>query len=258
MELTFDQVPLIALICLLAAMLQGAIGFGLALFAIPLMVWAGIELPVAIAVVQVVAATQMGWGCWAYRRHIDWKPAVGVNLCRLVTLPLGVATLVYLVATGPEPVKMAVGVTLLLVVGVRVAARIQPREKVRWWWAALAGMVSGYIGGLVAMAGPPIVLWVTAHRWSSQKIRAMIWITLLPTNPVSVVLLIWQYGMPVVWGALLGAALIPVSLAGAMMGMRLGGRMSVEHLRAAALVVLVLLALASIIEPLLAMREAAM
>ena len=253
MDLTLDQVPLIALICLLAALLQGAIGFGLALLAIPLMVWAGVELPVAIAVVQIVAATQMGWGCWAYRRHIDWKPAVGVNLCRLLTLPLGVLTLVYLVASGPGPVKLVVGVMLLLAVAVRVLVRVKPRAKVRWWWAALAGTVSGYVSGLVAMSGPPVVLWVTAHQWSTQKMRAMIWICLLPTKPVAVVLLISQFGMPVVWGTLLGVALVPVTLLGGMSGMRLGGRMSAEHLRAVALIVLVIIALVSIIEPAMAM-----
>jgi uncharacterized protein len=248
-ELGFEHIPTIALIMVLGALLQGAVGFGMALFALPVMVWVGVELPVAIAVVQVTAITQMAWGCWAYREHIDWRPAVGVNACRLVTLPLGVLTLVYLVAQGTGPVKVVVGAALLLAVVVRVAVRVQPREKVRWWWAALAGLVSGYTGGLVAMSGPAIVLWVTAHRWSTNKSRVMMWISMLPLIPVTLSLLTYQYGMPIVHGVLLGLAMVPVTLLGAMSGTNLGARMAPERLRGAALVVLTIIAVVTIVEP---------
>lgn len=257
MDLTLEYVPAIALIAVMGALLQGAVGFGMALFALPLMVWVGVELPVAIAVVQVTAIAQMSWGCWTYRDRIEWRPALGINACRLITLPLGVLTLVYLVSLGPGPVKVAVGVALLVAVGVRVGVRVRPREKVRWWWGALAGLASGYTGGLVAMSGPPVVLWATAHRWSTDKTRVMMWISMLPLVPIMLAMLVYEFGMPVVHGIGVGVALVPVTLAGAMGGTTLGARIPAERLRGTALAVLIVIAVVSIIEPLMAMRGAA-
>lgn len=256
MSFALEQVPAIALIALLGALLQGALGFGIALFALPLMVWVDVPLPVAIAVVHTTSVGQMGWGCWKYREHILWKPAAGVNLGRLATLPLGVLTLAYLVSLGTGPVKLVVGVALLLAVVIRTAVRVQPREKVRWWWAALAGTTSGYLGGVVGMSGPPIVLWVTAHNWSTDKTRAMMWSSMLPVTPVIVALMMYKFGMPVVYGTLLGLALLPLTVMGAMVGTDLGAKLSAHRLRGAALVVLTIIALASVIEPILAMRGA--
>ena len=252
-ELTTEQMVLVALIAVGGATLQGVLGFGIALFALPLMVWAGVSLPVAIAVVQVTAMSQMGWGCWRYRDQIAWKPALGVNACRVLGQPLGWASLVWLVAAGQGTMKQAVGAAILLAVVLRVTVRVKPRAKVRWWWTAIAGFFSGYTGGVVGMSGPPLVLWVTAHEWSTNKTRVMLWIAMLPMMPLSFAFLIYWYGMPVVQGGLLGLAAVPVSLAGAMWGTRMGAKLPVVWLRGAALGLLVVIALASIAQPVMAL-----
>ncbi len=253
MNLGFEQIASIAIIIAGGALLQGTVGFGMALFALPLIIWTGVPLQVAMAIMVAASSVQLASGCWRLREHLDWKPALGVCACRLAVLPLGWLTLFYVADLGQSRVKQVVGATLLLLVALRLMVRVQPREKVRWWWAALAGGSSGYLSGLVGMSGPPIVLWVTAHNWSSQKTRVMVWSCVLPLIPINIAGLAWKFGWPVMYGAAIGLAMAPLTVGANMVGIHLGGRMSGPRLRTMALVVLVLIALASVIQPLLAM-----
>jgi len=255
MGLSVEQIVLITLIAVTGATLQGTLGFGMALFALPLMVWLGVSLPAAIAVVQMTAMTQMAWGCWTYRDRIEWKPVLGVNACRLVTLPLGWLTLVWLVSAGQATMKQAVGAAILLAVVLRVGVRVKPRPDVRWWWTGLAGLGSGYAGGVVGMSGPPLVLWATAHDWSTDKTRAMMWAGMMPLMPLTFAFLLWRFGAPVAEGAVLGLLVLPATLGAAMWGTRVGARLPVVWLRGGALALLVLLGLASIVQPIMAMQS---
>ena len=251
MSLDVTQILVLALAGSAGALLQGTVGFGMALFAVPLIVWAGVPLPVTIAAVMTGAAVQMGVGGWRLRDHISWRPVVGVNLCRLLTLPLGWLTLIAVVAAGSGRAKQVVGVMLLLAVLARALVRVRPRQKLHSAWAALAGGFSGYMSGLVGMSGPPIVLWATAHEWSSDRTRVMIWMSMLPLVPINLAGLTYQFGMPVLEGALVGVCIAPLTIVATLTGMRLGAPLSGDRLRTIALVVLALIAGASILEPLI-------
>ncbi len=245
------QIILIGLSLVSACALQGAVGFGAGLFAIPLIVWIGGNLPAAITITMGGILVQTMWNIYRYRGHVGVREVLPIFGLRMLTMPIGVALLGLLVTTGPAHVKQAVGAMLLLVLAVQWLLKVQPRERVGWGWTVLAGGSSGLTAGLVGMGGPPVVLWVMAHDWSSKKSRSFLWLTYLLLIPFNLLLLVYRFGDEI-WGSLLlGLCLAPLVVAGSEAGMRLGAMMSRQRLRLAALVLLLLLAVASILGPLL-------
>jgi len=245
------QIILVGLALVSACALQGAVGFGAGLFAIPLIVWIGGSLPSAITITMGGILVQTMWNIYRYRGHVQVREVMPMFAMRMLTMPIGVALLGMLVTTGPARVKQAVGGMLLLVLGVQWLSKVQPRERVGWVWTVLAGGSSGLTAGLVGMGGPPVVLWVMAHDWSSKKSRSFLWLTYLILIPFNLVVLAYRFGNEI-WGSLLlGLCLAPLVVVGSEAGMRLGALMSRERLRSAAFVLLFLLAVASILGPLL-------
>ncbi len=234
-----------------ACALQGAVGFGAGLFAIPLMVWAGVGLPESIAVTLGGVMVQTAWNLYRYRDHVSLRDTLPLFYLRVLTLPVGIVLLGVLVSFGQARVKQAIGGMLLLVLVLQWAMKVKPRDHVGWGWTVLAGCASGLTAGLVGMGGPPVVLWVMAHDWPAKKARAFLWATFLMLSPVNTVLLVWKFGGGI-WGpVLLGLCLAPLVVLGSEAGMRAGGLMSRQRLRAAAFGLLLLLALASLLGPML-------
>lgn len=245
------QIILIALALVSACAIQGAVGFGAGLFAIPLIVWIGGSLPSAITITMGGILVQTLWNIYRYRGHVEVREVMPIFWLRLLTMPLGVALLGLLVTTGPARVKQSVGAMLLVVLGIQWLLKVQPRERVGIGWTVLAGGSSGLTAGLVGMGGPPVVLWVMAHDWSSKKSRSFLWLTYLLLIPFNLAVLVYRFGNEI-WGSLiLGLCLAPLVVIGSEAGMRLGAMMSRQRLRSAALMLLFLLAMTSILGPLL-------
>lgn len=232
-----------------AMVLQGAVGFGSGLLAIPLMLWAGVGLPVAIGTLPGAVLVQTGYSAWRYRVHVRWRETVWLTVARYVTLPVGVWLLVLLAGQTLGLAKQVIGVALALVVAVQWVARVRPRARVHWAWTPIAGGLSGLMAGAIGMGGPPLVLWVMAHDWPSRRSRAFLWVLFLLVMPPQVALLVWQFGWPVVQALGVGLAAAPLVLAGAHVGEKLGERLNRRRLRQVALVLLLILAVASIVGP---------
>ncbi len=234
-----------------ACTLQGAVGFGAGMFAIPLMVWAGVDLPSAISVVLGGVVVQTAWNLYRYRDHVRIRDTMPLFYLRVLTLPVGIVLLGVLVTFGQDRVKQAIGLMLLLALVLQWVMKVKPRERVGWGWTVLTGCASGLTAGLVGMGGPPVVLWVMAHDWPAKKARAFLWATFLTLAPFNAVLLVYKFGAGMWWPMLLGLCLAPLVVIGSEVGMRVGGLMSRQRLRAAAFGLLLVLALASILGPLL-------
>jgi uncharacterized protein len=246
-----SQIILVGMALVFACALQGAVGFGAGLFAIPLMLWAGETLPSAIVITLGGIAVQCGWNLYRYRGHVTVRELMPLLLLRVTTLPVGVAMLVVLVGMGTVRVKQVVGLMLLLALGIQWLLKVKPRQRVGWGWTVLAGTSSGLTAGLVGMGGPPVVLWVMAHDWPAKKSRAFLWATFMMLIPFNLSLLVYKFGSGI-WGSLLlGLCLAPLIIAGSELGQRVGGLMNRYRLRSAALLLLLLLALVSILGPVL-------
>ncbi len=143
-------IALAGLVVALGALVQGTIGFGLALVAAPLLA----ILDPALVPVPLLMITAVHGMLTLRREHrdADWH---GVSWALLGRLP-GIALGVLAVATlPPRGFVAAVGLTVLVCAGLSVV-RWRPRPTVPA--LLVAGVVSGAGGTASSIGGPPVAL----------------------------------------------------------------------------------------------------
>jgi hypothetical protein len=135
---------------LVAACLQGAIGFGLGLVAAPVMAIVAPELfPVTII---ILAAALTATSSIVDRAGIDFR---GTGWALLGRIPGTVIGTILVVALPPRGLSSIIGVTVLI--GVLFSV-IGWRPKPRRLTVTLAGLVSGITGTATGIGGPPMAL----------------------------------------------------------------------------------------------------
>jgi len=233
----------------LGAMTQGAIGFASGMLSIPIMVWAGVPLPQAIVVLLVMVVVQTSWNLWRLREHIRLAETLPMVGFRLASLYAGILSLAWLVSLGQDRVKQAIGLAIGLALVVQWVGRVKPKERLAPAWTPAAGLASGWMAGAVGMGGPPLVLWVMAHDWSTQRARCFLWVNFLAVMPVQIALMCWAFPADSVVALPIGLAYTPAVIGASVLGAWLGSKLSRQRLRAVAYAVLGLIALASIAGP---------
>jgi uncharacterized membrane protein YfcA len=208
-----------------ASVLQGAAGFGFSLFATPLLVWLGLPLPGAIILVAISSLAQSAAGARHLRAEVPWRTVVTASIVRVVFLAIGLLLLKRVVRAPVAQVKLAMGIAICALVLLQAAWRPRPAASLRWGWGALAFAASGVLAGLFAMGGPPLVLWSLAHDWSAAKTRGFLFATFALAIPVQIVLLFASFGRALLPHAGLALLLLPVVLAGSMVGIPFGNRL---------------------------------
>jgi uncharacterized membrane protein YfcA len=241
------QVIEVCVIVFLGSILQGAVGFGIGLFSIPLLVWFGVPLPSTVAIIVVASGLQTAWSWFKTREHMDWRDPLPISAIRLLSLPAGLIVLGILSTQGQALIKHVVGAVILAILVAQWAFKIRPRPRVAVGWTWLAGLVSGFLTGLISMGGPPLVMWVMAHDWPSHRSRAFLWLSFLIATPVMIGFLLWRFGHPLVLPMSIGAALTPVIVGGSIVGLRIGRLMNRSHLRMAMTILLIVIAVTSMI-----------
>jgi uncharacterized membrane protein YfcA len=242
-----QQILEICTIVFLGSILQGAVGFGIGLFSIPLLVWFGVSLPATVAIIVVASGLQTAWSWYKTREHMDWRDPIPMTAIRLLALPAGIIVLGVLSAHGQSAIKHVVGGVILAILAAQWLFKVRPRDRIATGWMWLAGLVSGFLTGLISMGGPPLVMWVMAHDWPSHRARAFLWLSFLIATPVMMGLLLWRFGSPLAVPMLIGIMLTPIIVAGSIVGMRLGRLMNRSRLRLAMTILLIVIAVSSMI-----------
>ncbi|XAM01523.1 sulfite exporter TauE/SafE family protein [Phycisphaeraceae bacterium D3-23] len=239
----------LALIMLTAGAVQAAVGFGAGMFATPLMLLLGLSLPEAIGVLSSGVLVQGGYKTWHYRREVPWGFVWPMVWARLAGYGPGFVALYWLSGAGKQVVKPVIGGFILLALSLQVLMRTKPRAHVARGWTWVAGFASGLFAGAVGMGGPPVVLWVVSHDWPALRARVFLWANFFVLMPVAMLALGLIYGRPV-WIAMgWGLVLVPAVMLGTAGGLWLGHRIPRRELRWAMIGLLVVLALTSIVGP---------
>jgi len=238
------------LIVFIASLIQSMIGFGFALIALPLLLSLGFELPDAVALTVTTSIFQRATFAWSMREHIPWKKLRPSIIASIPTLFLGIYMLGIIADQSRELVRQCVGGLLVLLVLVQTFSRIKPREHLHTGWGILAGSAAGFLGGLMNIGGPPMVLWAYAHNWTQQRLRVALVAGSLPCFPLQVALLFWRFGPPIGIPLLIGLAFAPLALLGMKIGLELGHRFHIRILRAAVMTALILMGLCYLLAPL--------
>lgn len=235
-----------------ASALQGTVGFAAGLMGIPLLVMlGGAAMPEAVMTMLLASLIQNLGGVFKLWREVDFRETVGPILIRLLFIPLGVLALQWAVTLPPQHVKAILGVVLLLLVLLQwffaptQAMRLHPL----WSWAAF--IASGFLVGFCGMGGPPMVLWVMAQPWSSEKSRAFLFTMFLSSLVPHVLLLYYTFGEKIGNAGMVTLISTPWIIAGTWLGLYVGSHLRKSRLRPLVYVVLIVTAAAAIASPFL-------
>lgn len=237
------------IVLFLASILHSAAGFAFALFAIPVLLFLGWAPYQAIALTAVCVVIH---GCISVHRSRErprWSEIAGLAAIAVATQPLGGWLLGRIVHLERAQVAQIFGCILLAVLAVKAWLKPQPQERLHPAWGVVTMFFSGIISGLSGMGGPPIVLWLMAHKWSNERVRVTLWTLFSAMAFTNCGWLLWRFGRPVADAALVGLLFAPVTFLGTLPGSRIGARMSPETMRRVATVILILVALYAVGQP---------
>jgi uncharacterized membrane protein YfcA len=249
MPMSPEMIAAAGAILFFSSAVQSVIGFAFNLLAVPLLIWSGFSLAQAVALTSVPILIQVSVATWKLRRDVVWRDVVPPSMIRLLTLPIGISLLYLINGLDPGTVKQIVGALLLLILATQKWIRIEARNSLGWGWDLLAFGLSGIMLGMLAMGGPPVVLWLMAHDWSARRSRAFMAALFLLAAPVQLALLWWKLGEEVADSFLLGFWMIPLVVAGSLAGIRLGNLLDRKRLRSIILFFLFLTGAFSLLGP---------
>lgn len=165
-----------------AALVQGTIGFGFALTAMPVLALL-MDVKDASALVALNAFILSAVMLAQNRRDVDFREATGLIGSAIVGIPFGVL----LLARAPQQV-------VLLILGVTIAAfsiyalvKPAPPQLKNQRWRYVFGFVGGVLGGAYNTSGPPVVLYSAMRSWPPAKFVAVTQAFFTPTYLMIVV-----------------------------------------------------------------------
>ncbi|MEZ5892538.1 MAG: sulfite exporter TauE/SafE family protein [Parvularculaceae bacterium] len=209
-------------VILLAALLQGAVGFGFGLVAMPLLALL-MDAPSAAALAALCAAVMSAVMLIQNRKGVHFGEALGLILAAAAGIPAGV----FVLAHAPRQ-------ALLISLGVLVSAfslysLVHPRtaelKDRRWRFAA--GFFAGVLGGAYNIPGPPVVLYGAMRRWPPERFLGVTQAFFLPTG----LLVMSGHAIAGFWTRevlTLFAFSLPGLVAATFIGKRVAARLSAE------------------------------
>ncbi len=247
--LSLESVTELAAVLFVASLLQGSVGFAAGVFGIPVLFWFGWSLPAASAIIVTSTSVQNLWGFVKYRETLIVREMVLPMVLRVSFIPLGTYALYQAQSLPVDRLKQIVGGVILGITLLVALVSPKPREKLAEFWTYVVFPVSGFLQGLLGMGGPPMVLWVQAHDWSTERSRAYLFGIYLVSLPVSLYSLVQTFGTEIWQAVMITLALLPVVLVATALGLRLGSWLGRQRLRKFTLALLFCLALYNLLEP---------
>lgn len=236
-------------VMILGGIIQSSSGFGFGLFAIPILLFFGFDLASTVAMVIIGSAIQKLMAVKYLKEHLDWKEMVPFVITGLLALPLGIYGMFKVSTMDQSVIKQVIGGVVLVVLVLRWKGTVKSRESVPNIWGYIAGFFSGLLNGFANIGGPPLVLWTLAHQWSNQKMRGTIIAFSLIYVPFQLSLMLVAFGA-VLLNPMLKAVLVsPTVLFGTWVGLKIGERISKDHLKIYMQALLFFIAVSSIAKP---------
>ena len=226
---------LIALVVFIAAAVQGVLGFGGALIAMPLLVaLVGVQTATPAFALIGTLATLLNAIRW--RAHVTLGDLVQLVVPAALGIPIGV---LFLARVDANVVTRTLGAILILYAVYNLLGQAVPPLRHRAW-AVIAGFSSGILSGAFNTGGPPVIVFADARGWTAERFRGNLQTYFVLTS-VFIVLshALTGHFTPVVWRtALIG---VPALLVGQLLGVRLCRYLNPDAFRRLVLVFLLLL-----------------
>ncbi len=154
----------VVLIMFLAALLQGVVGFGFALVAMPLLALS-MDAPSAAALVALTGVVLSAIIAGQNWKDIHFGEVAGLIVSAALGVPLGV----YFLASAPKaPLLIALGIVIIAFALFSLLRPPTGELKDRRWRYA-AGFAGGVLGGAYNIPGPPVIFYGAMRRWSPAR-----------------------------------------------------------------------------------------
>ena len=165
-----------------ATLIRSTFGFGEALFAAPLL---ALALPLRlvtplVVLLSVTIAASVVVQDW---RHVQLRGSLGLLLPSLAGIPCG---LLLLSSPYQSTLKLALALLIIAFAAYGLIGRKPPHLQVDHLpWLLGCGFCAGVLGAAYGMNGPPLVVYGTMRRWSSQQFRATLQGYFLPASALA-------------------------------------------------------------------------
>jgi uncharacterized membrane protein YfcA len=174
----------VLLVVFVATFIRSAIGFGEALFAVPLL---ALRLPLEVAaplavLISITIALIVVAQDWrkVHARSMGW-----LMFATIFGIPLGLA----LLTSSHQQIVKAVLAILIIAFSVYSLVGERPPQlgTDSLPWMLGCGFVAGVLGGAYGMNGPPLAIYGAMRRWSAQQFRATLQGYFLPASMLGMV-----------------------------------------------------------------------
>lgn len=176
------ELTAVAVVFLLAAVVQAVSGFGFALVAVPLLAVVVDPAPAVVAT-TLVSLLLSAVVLRADRAHVRWRDVGVVSAAGIVGMPVGLAVL----ARVPERVLTAV-IAVVLLASTAILARglrLPPGRRTE----IVVGLTSGALLTSTGMNGPPLVVAFQAQGMAPRPFRGTLSAVFLAQGVAAVALL---------------------------------------------------------------------
>ncbi|HXW34744.1 MAG TPA: sulfite exporter TauE/SafE family protein [Acidimicrobiales bacterium] len=221
--ITLGTVAAVAGIILAAAAVQRSVGFGLALFAVPLLAFV-VPTKSAVVIVFLDGAIISAWLVARLWHEIDWATTRPLGVGTFLGAPVGV---VILSVVSASTLRLILGVTTCLAaVWIAVSARrtSSSRKVARPVRTFAMGFISGILNTSLATNGPPLVYELRRLGFEGDRFRATISSVFVLSNLIGLPLLA-AAGLVTRFDVALAAAAVLPCILGIGLGSRISGRM---------------------------------
>lgn len=251
------EILFFSIILALATSIQSLVGFGFALFAVPLLLLAGLPLVPAVFLVLSTSLVNALIGLRRLRSEIQWRKSVKASIVRALGIIPGYILAVY-TAEG-SPLKLKAGIGLAIGLGVLAQARklflkrgvrgtsadsepedfFEPSEKAAPW----AFFSSGFLMGWLGMGGPPLVFWLLSGRQCARRSRSFLYSLYVLTIPFQLAVMGFHDPHILVLTVPVLLVAVPICILVSIVALRFGDNLDVNKLQWLSLGLLSLLTL---------------
>jgi uncharacterized membrane protein YfcA len=178
---------LAAAVALLSGLVRGFSGFGSALVYVPL-ISAIYEPKVAVPTILLIdTLCSLPWAIKA-APACNVREVRGVAIFGTLAIPLGVMALIYV---DPLPLRWLIAVLVLIALGALITGwRYHGRPT--WLAMAATGAASGFGGGAVQIAAPPLLIFWLGGQNSPTTVRANIMVYFIWSGFLSIAIYAWS------------------------------------------------------------------
>jgi len=171
----------VVLVVFVATLIRSALGFGEALFAVPLLALL-LPLRVTAPLAVLLSITIAGMIVIQDWQKIHLRSTGWLVFASLFGIPLG---LVLLTSSHQRIAKITLAILLLAFSAFSVWGRKPLELKTdNLLWLVGCGFFAGVLGGAYGMNGPPLAIYGAMRRWSPQHFRATLQGYFLPASIV--------------------------------------------------------------------------